>query len=285
MSASPVTRHVRPPTFQSGIPSDKVKGRHLKSKNLTHLDARVSHFSPWVKPVCYTALGITAAALIGICLHPTQKIPSPQPTITKKLTAYGEVEVHSLSHTPRINWLPKFLTHAECDHLINLAKGSLTPSTVVGDDPGGVLMSDVRKSEGYWVPKDHDETVRKIEKLIAEITGTPIENGEALYVIKYGVGGEYKPHHDYFDPGSKELQNGGQRVATVIMYLNTPEEGGETDFPKASIKITPIKGDAVFFNNVLPDGKDDPLTLHAGTPVRKGCKWIMTRWIRERPFL
>lgn len=302
MSASLVKSYERPLTVRGSVVSDKARARRLKSKNLTNLDARVNGLSSkanllpsWVKPACYTALAITglgAIALIGISIYPSQSPPPPPlPPTTTKSTVFGDAEVQTLSETPRIYLLPNFLSNGECEHLIDLAKDSLTPSMVVDNDDqnGNGISSPARTSKGYFLEeKDRDETVRKIEKLIAEVTGMPIENGEALHVLQYPLNGEYRPHHDYFDadsPGGKAaLDRGGQRVATVIMYLNTPQKGGETSFPKTSIQVTAKKGDAVFFHNVLPSGEEDPLTLHAGNPVLEGEKWIATRWIRKDSF-
>jgi len=293
MSTNLVTSFGRPLTTQSSVASDKAKARHLKSKDLTGLDTRVNgHFPTWVKPACYIALGLGATALIGISLFPSQTSPPPPlPPPFKKPAAFGDVEVQTLSTAPRIYRLPNFLTNVECDHLINLAKDKLTPSMVVDNNNknGNGVLSTYRTSNGYFLAdEDRDETVRKIENLIAEVTGLPIENGEALHVLQYLLNGEYRPHHDYFEAnaegGKANLERGGQRVATVIMYLNTPQKGGETSFPDASIKVTAKKGDAVFFHNVLPSGVEDPLTLHAGNPVLEGEKWIATRWIRKNKF-
>jgi prolyl 4-hydroxylase len=201
------------------------------------------------------------------------------------------IEKQTLSDMPRIYHLSKFLSDDECDHLIDLAKGHLEPSKVVNnaDQNGNGISSPARTSEGYWVEKKDDDTVKKIEELIAAVTGMPIQNGETLHVLRYPLNGEYRPHHDYFDAntdgGKAILERGGQRVATVIMYLNTPRQGGETSFPdtKPPIEVTAIKGDAVFFYNVL-NGKEDPLSLHAGKPVLEGEKWIATKWIREGQF-
>ncbi len=301
MSASLVKSYERPLTVRGSIASDKAKARHLKSKDLTNLDARVNGLSSkanllpsWVKPACYTALAITglgAMALIGISI--SQPSPSPPlPPTTIKSTVFGDIEVQTLSETPRIYRLPNFLSNGECEHLIDLAKDSLTPSMVVdnNDQSGNGILSPARTSKGYFLEeKDRDETVRKIEKLIAEVTGMPVENGEPLHVLRYPLKGEYQPHHDYFDAhsdgGKAALNRGGQREVTVIMYLNTPQKGGETSFPKTSVQpVTAKKGDAVFFHNVLPSGVEDLLTLHAGNPVLEGEKWIATRWIRKNSF-
>ncbi len=300
MKTSLVQGYESPLPVRGNEPSDKAKARHHSSRDLTNLDARVNDLSskrnlrpPWVKPACYAALAITglgAMALLGISLFPS---PSPPPTSSTISTVYGDIEMQTLSAKPRIYRLPNFLSNEECDHLIELAKDRLTPSMVVNNDDqnGNAISSPVRTSNGYFLQeKDRDNKVSKIEELIAAVTGMPIENGESLHVLQYPLKGEYRPHHDYFDAnspgGAASLSRGGQRVATVIMYLNTPPQGGETSFPntKTSIKVTATKGDAVFFYNVLPSGQEDPLTLHAGNPVLEGEKWIATKWIRERRF-
>src|SRR3546814_12454090 len=78
----------------------------------------------------------------------------------------------------------------------------------------------------------------------------PVENGEAIQILRYGVGAQYKPHYDYFDPAwsgtAGPLKCGGQRVASLVMYLNTPERGGATTFPVMSFEVAAVKGNAVF---------------------------------------
>ena len=107
-------------------------------------------------------------------------------------------------------------------------------------------------------------------------------------MLHYDEGGEYRPHYDYFDvntPGGLVHTNrGGQRMATFMIYLADTEEGGETIFPKADLKVHPQKGKAVMFFNVDSNGKEDPMSFHGGAPVLKGEKWIMTRWMRPGVF-
>ena len=133
-----------------------------------------------------------------------------------------------------------------------------------------------------------DPVLRRVEQRIADLTGIPVPHGEAMQVLWYQVGAEYAPHYDYFSPstpgGVAALSRGGQRLATFIMYLNTPEAGGETIFPKANLSVTPKKGAALLFYNCLPSGETDPLTLHGGAPVKKGEKWIATKWLHGMPF-
>lgn len=173
--------------------------------------------------------------------------------------------------------------------MIKVAHPNLIASTVVDEKNKGEAVDKRRTSYGFFIHNNWtDPILIGIEKRIAILTGMPMENGEALHVLYYRVGGEYQPHYDFFNadtPGGAEcLLRGGQRVASLIMYLNTPDAGGETVFPRANISITPRKGDAVLFYNCTPNGLVDPNSLHGGAPVIAGEKWIMTKWIREGMF-
>ena len=134
----------------------------------------------------------------------------------------------------------------------------------------------------------HDVVVWNIEQRLAHYAKMPVENSEILTILHYEIGDEYRPHHDYFDPAvpgrETALKRGGQRVATLMTYLNGVEQGGATEFPDAGLRIDPEPGTGLLFFNVLEDGSPDPLTRHAGTPVLSGDKWIATRWIREREW-
>jgi prolyl 4-hydroxylase len=114
----------------------------------------------------------------------------------------------------------------------------------------------------------------------------PVENGEGLQILQYGPGAEYKPHYDYFDPAEPGtptiLKRGGQRVATLVMYLAEPEKGGGTVFPDVHMEVAPRRGNAVFFSYERPHPSTH--TLHGGAPVLAGEKWIATKWLRERRF-
>ena len=206
------------------------------------------------------------------------------------LVAAADYSVQTLSTSPRIYLIENFLSAKECDHLIEIAKPHLQRSTVINDGVANEGKLDARRtSQGMFI-LDHlkDRIVKKIEKRLAALTELPIQNGESIQVLQYREGAEYQPHHDYFNPatpgGMSHLNRGGQRVASVIMYLNTPQEGGETIFPRVNIRVTPKKGSAVLFYNCLTTGEVDPLSLHGGAPVIAGEKWIATKWIRQGEF-
>ncbi len=198
----------------------------------------------------------------------------------------------TLSEMPRIYLLHDFLSYEECDHMIKEARPHLKRSTVVSDKkPQDGEIDPRRTSQGMFFPQNpKDRILKRVEKRIADLTGLPVANGEAIQVLCYQAGGEYRPHYDFFPMntpgGAAQLARGGQRVATVIMYLNTPEAGGETIFPHANVKINvaPKKGMAILFYSCMPNGAVDPMTLHGGAPVIQGEKWIATKWLREGVF-
>jgi prolyl 4-hydroxylase len=202
---------------------------------------------------------------------------------------HGDPVAMQVSDYPKIFMISRFLSDEECDHMIEVARPHLIDSKVVDEKNKGEAPDKRRTSRGFFMHNNWSNHILiGIEKRIAAITGMPIENGEDLHVLHYGVGGEYQPHYDYFNvatPGGAEcMLHGGQRLASLIMYLNTPDEGGETVFPRANIFITPKKGDAVLFYNCTLNGMVDPHSLHGGKPVIAGEKWIMTKWIREGAF-
>lgn len=203
--------------------------------------------------------------------------------------AFGfSYEYKQISESPRIYLIADFLTEEECDYLISNAEPLLERSKVVDAKRDGAV-DDRRTSFGMFFPNSSlSSTLKNIHSKIFEMTQIPLEKGENLQVLRYEEGGEYQPHYDYFSKekpgGTDSLKRGGQRVATFIMYLNTPEKGGETIFPLAKLKVFPKKGNALLFYNVDLEGKEDTLTLHGGAPVEKGEKWIATKWFREKAF-
>jgi prolyl 4-hydroxylase len=133
-----------------------------------------------------------------------------------------------------------------------------------------------------------NDAVNSVEQKIEKLTHLPIANGEGMQVLRYGIGGHFKVHCDWFDPrysGSEALlRTGGQRIATVILYLNDVKAGGETFFPRINLRVQPKQGTALFWWNVDEQGNPDINTLHSGEDVVEGEKWIMTKWIREREY-
>ena len=178
------------------------------------------------------------------------------------------------------------LSDEECDALMEAAAPRLARSLTVATDTGGEEVNADRTSAGMFFTRGENPVVERIEARIARLLDWPLDHGEGLQVLHYPPGAEYKPHYDYFDPAEPGtptlLRRGGQRVATLILYLNTPEAGGGTVFPEVHMEVAAQRGNAVFFSYDRPH--PDTRSLHGGAPVLEGEKWIATKWLRERKF-
>jgi prolyl 4-hydroxylase len=206
----------------------------------------------------------------------------------KVRVADRELNIVFTLNNPNVAVIDGLLSEQECDKLIQFSSGKLKRSEVIERDSGGHQISKVRTSEGTHFQLGENAIVERLEKRIQALVGAPIENGEPLQILHYGLGGEYLPHHDYFDPkdsgSAAHLAAGGQRVATMVIYLNDVPQGGGTAFPDIEMTVRPKKGSAVYFEYCNANGDLDVRLLHAGLPVAKGDKWIATKWIRQRRY-
>lgn len=205
-------------------------------------------------------------------------------------TPTGMVQVLFSQPDPNIIVLDSFLSDAECDALIAASIPKMQRSAVVHNTSGAHYIDPVRTSTGTYFQRGENELIRTIEARIAAVMNLPVENGEGIQVLHYDVSQEYKPHYDYFPPESSgsrvhtKAENGGQRVATLVMYLNTVAAGGETLFPTVGCKVAAVKGNACLFSYMFPDGSLDKRSLHSGNPVLQGEKWIATKWMRQARY-
>lgn len=184
-----------------------------------------------------------------------------------------------LSQSPLVHRYRNFLTRDECAHLAMSAKDILEPTTVFDAVSGRQIRHPVRISSGAVIgPTREDLVISTINRRFAAISGSNIDQGESLSILHYAVGEQYRPHADYLT-GTKN-----QRIKTIIVYLNDGYDGGGTYFTANHHTVIGKAGDAIMFDNVLPDGRPNPLSQHAGLPVTSGSKWVATRWIRQNAF-
>jgi prolyl 4-hydroxylase len=197
-----------------------------------------------------------------------------------------EVKVLMQLRNPRVIVFGGLLSDDECDQLVELSRPRLARSETVDTSTGGNEVNAARTSEGMFFERGENPLCACLERRIARLLQWPLENGEGLQILHYGPGAEYRPHHDYFDPAQPGtptiLKRGGQRVATIVTYLNTPAAGGSTTFPDVALEVAPIKGNAVFFSYDRPHPATR--TLHGGAPVIAGEKWVATKWLRQGRF-
>lgn len=179
--------------------------------------------------------------------------------------------------------LRAFLPADMCAELIEMIDAERRPSTLAdhnGDDY-------FRTSETCDLPADAS-AVRKLDALLYELNNIDPAHGEPVQGQRYAEGQEFKPHCDYFNPGGKDWERytsvAGERSWTFMVYLNEVEAGGGTRFKCIGKTFQPEVGKLVCWNNRRPDGSVNPSTLHHGMKVRKGTKYVITKWYREKPW-
>ena len=174
-----------------------------------------------------------------------------------------------------------FLDPATCAAMIARIDARRRPSTIA-DDLGEAAF---RTSETCDLDGG-DAAVAAVDAAIADLLGIDAAFGEPIQGQRYAPGQEFKPHTDTFEPGRADYfehcAEAGNRTWTAMVYLNDVEAGGATRFKALGKTIQPERGKLLAWNNLLADGRPNPATLHQGMKVRRGTKYIVTKWFRER---
>ena len=176
-----------------------------------------------------------------------------------------------------------FLTAEECEGMVALIDAERIPSQLLSPtaDP------EFRTSESCNMDPLHP-LVWQVEGKITTLMGIYPEHGETIQGQRYAAGQQFKAHHDFFHTDQPYwpamAASGGQRTWTAMVFLNTPEAGGQTAFEEAGLKIAPRAGNLLTWNNLDAEGMPNVYSMHAGCPVTAGTKYIITKWYRERPW-
>ena len=198
-----------------------------------------------------------------------------------------------LARTPGLQKVPSprldlfirkaFLAPDECAALVALIDARRRPSTLADDSGDGLF----RTSETCDLDS-REAAVAAVEARIAAFTGLDPRHGEPVQGQRYAEGQEFKAHTDYFEPEGGDFARycavSGQRTWTVMIYLNEPAAGGATRFKTIAKTVQPETGKLLAWNNLRADGRPNVNTLHHGMKVRRGTKYIITKWYRERPW-
>ncbi|XWS68107.1 hypothetical protein CRYUN_Cryun04dG0061900 [Craigia yunnanensis] len=222
----------------------------------------------------------------------------PMPNGVTGESSIESIPFQVLSWKPRAYYFPNFATVKQCEHVIEMAKLNLKPSTLaLRKGETAESTKGTRTSSGTFISASEDETATLdlIEKKIAKVTSIPQSHGEAFNILRYEIGQKYDSHYDAFNPSEYGPQS-SQRVASFLLYLSDVEEGGETMFPFENdmrikgydyrqcvgLKIKPRRGDGLLFYSLFLNGTIDRTSLHGSCPVIKGEKWVATKWIRDQ---
>ena len=200
-----------------------------------------------------------------------------------------EIVVHMRTGDPVCAALGNVLDADECRTLIEMARLRLKPSTLVDLATGQDVVSDKRTSWGMFFRLAENDFIARLDRRLSLLMNLPLENGEGLQVLHYPTGAGSEPHFDYLQPSNaanrESIQRSGQRVSTLVTYLNDVPAGGQTIFPALGWATSPLRGNAVYFEYGDDRGQVDARSLHASAPVTQGEKWVVTKWMRQRRFV
>jgi hypothetical protein len=193
-----------------------------------------------------------------------------------------------ISSGPTIFEFKKLMSEEECDYVVGLAGPLVRHTQVFNPLTGTLQMNSVRTASEapFWLV-DQNLTVHCLNVRLAKAAGLPLSCGETMNILMYRQSEEYRPHFDFFSENVQSIPDfakSGQRIRTLLTYLNDDFIAGQTHFLSSGLKYRGRVGDAVLFYNVLEDGTPDRTTKHAGLPVEQGVKWLVSKWFRERDY-
>lgn len=192
------------------------------------------------------------------------------------------------SESPRVGVLENFIPRTFCEWIIRRARPKLQAAQVKNPLQGGSQQVDYRSNSGAGFSLiDSDLVLQMVNARVADAIRVPLVHQEPTNVLHYKPGEEYRPHFDFITPSEKhamELKVAGQRIVTLLIYLNDDFEGGETEFPELDWRFKGRTGDALVFWNLTPEGEPDKRTRHAGLPPTRGEKWLYSKWVRANPY-
>ena len=193
----------------------------------------------------------------------------------------------ALSEGPAIFTFDSFLPAGVCDWMHARAEGAVEPALVYDPETGAGRRERVRtNAAAQFGLEQMDVVLAVVRERTARAAGLPVPGLEWSQVLHYSVGQTFDWHVDWLDPAlpgyAADLAARGQRIATLLVYLNDDFEGGETAFEAGGLRHRGRKGDALMWANTLPDGAIDRRTRHAGLPPTNGEKWVLSQWLRGR---
>ena len=192
------------------------------------------------------------------------------------------INLQVVATAPRVFVVEDLLSEFECEYIKAMGAKIIKRSTV-GKGANG-FTSNTRTSQTAWVKRSSSTIMEQIFGRAADALGVDDSimqhdtNAEHLQVVRYLKNQEYTAHHDF---GYAKTSN--QRILTLLLYIDVPEEGGGTSFPKAfgnrGLVVRPPKGSGVLFYSMTGDGNADDDSLHSGMRVIRGRKWICNMWV------
>ncbi|QQP38108.1 Prolyl4hydroxylasealpha SG1 [Caligus rogercresseyi] len=160
----------------------------------------------------------------------------------------GPFQYEALHSRPNIGMIHSFLTEGEADTLISESTSRSMARSQHSGRKSENEFSFKRTSKQVWLNEESLSSNRVISKRLELASRFELSQGgsEDYQIVNYGLGGTYKPHFDSFDNEGLSKE-GGDRLATALVYLSDVEAGGSTVFPLLGLQIPPSKGALVMW--------------------------------------
>ncbi|EDW53544.1 GM12897 [Drosophila sechellia] len=171
---------------------------------------------------------------------------------TSRFLILASLKMEEISLEPYIVAYHDILPDKDIQQLITLAEPLLKPIEVFDENKNEAKSSD-RTSLG-------GPLLDRLTERMRDITGLQIPQGNPINIIKYGFGAH------------SETEGYGDRMATVMFYLNDAPYGGATVFPRLNVKVPAERGKVLLWYNLNGDSQD-VTTVHAVCPVFHGSKY------------
>lgn len=186
---------------------------------------------------------------------------------------------------PEIIIYHDLLRDHEMEHIKKKSIPLLNRATVHHPETNQLVYADYRVSKSAWIAPEMDEVAANIINKVGDVVNLNMRYSEELQISNYGLAGQYEPHFDHSTLKNPKpfKKYGGNRIATMLMYMSDVQYGGCTVFTNTGpgVLVKPEKGSGVFWYNLLRNGKGNPKTQHAACPVVLGQKWVSNLWIHS----
>lgn len=210
----------------------------------------------------------------------------PPASMSVDMDEGDRVRMDLVSRDPEIKLFHQAVPARVCARLVALARPEIAPAQVMDAAGKAAKVGERRRSESAFFMPGHDATIELVA-LACRISGRPKSHVEPVQVVRYLEGGFYGEHHDGFRMNGTVAydRTGGQRVYSLVAYLQAPAAGGRTLFRGLGLGFEPISGNVITWGNLGPDGQLDARVLHESAPVERGEKWAAVAWVRERAWV
>jgi prolyl 4-hydroxylase len=187
---------------------------------------------------------------------------------------------------PLIAVIDRFASAAECAWLIERGRPTLGRAKVYRESAAAQTSASRTNSETGFTIGNADVFLSLLRDRMASVTSIATDFFEVTKLLHYTVGQQFALHGDFLASNTPALRNEierrGQRVLTLLLYLNDDYDGGVTEFPRIGLRFRGKQGDALIFRNINAASTPDYDSVHAGLPVERGEKWVLSQWMRTK---